>query len=158
LKVIIAGSLTFRDYDVLTKKCDFYLKNQTEIEIVSGNAPGSDSLGEKYAFSRGYKVTRFPADWKQYGKAAVYIRNEEMAKYADALIAFWDGISKGTEHMITLAKKYNLKIKIHEHISTNNGRIPGAGFSSKGFDPTKEELWDNNGFIRWNKPGNVSGE
>jgi hypothetical protein len=158
MKVIITGSLTFKNYDVLTEKCDFYLQNQKEIEVVTGDLPGSCSLGKKYALSRGYRIAPFPADWKKYGKAAVYIRNEEMAKYADALIAFWDGISKGTGQMINLAKKYNLKIKIYEHINTDNGKTPGAGFSSKGFDPTKEELWADDRFFGWKKRRHDSGE
>jgi hypothetical protein len=111
MKVIIAGSRDFDDYELLRKYCDFYLQNQTEIEIVSGTAKGADQLGERYAKEKGYPVKQFPADWSK-GKSAGYIRNEEMAKYGDALIAFWNGMSKGTEHMINLAKQYNLKIRI----------------------------------------------
>ena len=112
MKVIIAGSRDFDDYELLRKYCDFYLQSQTEIEIVSGTARGADQLGERYAKERGYPVKQFPADWDKHGRSAGYIRNEEMAKYGDALIAFWNGMSKGTEHMINLAKQYNLKIRI----------------------------------------------
>ena len=112
MKVIIAGGRDFDNYEVLRNYCDHVLQNQTDIEIVSGTAKGADQLGEKYAKEKGYRVKRFPADWKKYNKAAGYIRNEEMAKYADALIAFWNGMSKGTEHMINLANKYNLKIRV----------------------------------------------
>ena len=112
MKVIIAGSRDFDDYELLRKYCDFYLQSQTEIEIVSGTARGADQLGERYAKERGYPVKQFPADWDKHGRSAGYIRNEEMAKYGDALIAFWNGNSKGTEHMINLAKQYNLKIRI----------------------------------------------
>jgi hypothetical protein len=112
MKVIIAGSRDFDDYEVLRKYCDFLLQSQKDIEIVSGTAKGADHLGERYAIERGYKVTRFPADWNKHGKAAGYIRNEEMAKYGDALIAFWNGNSKGTEHMINLATKYKLNIRV----------------------------------------------
>lgn len=89
------------------------LQNQKEIEIVSGCANGADKLGERYANERGYAIKRFPADWETFKKGAGHIRNEEMAKYADALIAFWNGKSKGTGHMIDLAKQYKLKVKIH---------------------------------------------
>ena len=111
MKVIIAGSRDFDDYKLLRKYCDHILQNQNDIEIVSGTAKGADQLGERYAIERSYKIIKFPADWSK-GKSAGYIRNEEMAKYGDALIAFWNGISKGTEHMINLAKKYKLKIRI----------------------------------------------
>lgn len=112
MKVVIAGSRDFNNYKLLVEKCDLILSRQSEIQIVSGTAKGADKLGEKYAQERGYSVKEFPADWEKYGKSAGYKRNEEMAKYADALIAFWDGASRGTKSMIELAKKHELKIKI----------------------------------------------
>lgn len=115
MKVIIAGGRDFNNYDSLSEFCDKVLINQHDIEIVSGTANGADKLGERYANEKGYKIARFPANWDEHGKAAGFIRNEEMAKYADALIAFWDGISKGTSHMINLAKQYDLKIKIYRY-------------------------------------------
>lgn len=57
-------------------------------------------------------LTIFKADWDKHGKAAGFKRNTEMAKYADALIAFWDGKSKGTKHMIDTAKSHNLKVRV----------------------------------------------
>jgi hypothetical protein len=111
MKVIIAGGRDFDDYQKLREFCDKVLKDQQDIEIVSGAAKGADHLGERYAIERGYKTTRFPADWNK-GRSAGYIRNKQMAEYGDALIAFWDGTSKGTGHMIDLAKQYKLKIRI----------------------------------------------
>ena len=113
MKVIIAGGRNFNDYKKLCQFCDKVLSNQTEIEIVSGTANGADKLGEKYANDKKYPIKQFPANWNKYGKSAGYKRNMQMAKYADALIAFWDGTSKGTMHMINLAKQFNLKIRIN---------------------------------------------
>lgn len=112
MKVIIAGSRGFDDYELLSEFCNYYLQNQTHIEIVSGTAKGADSLGEKYAEENNYKLSKFPAKWDLYGKSAGYKRNEEMAIYGDCLIAFWDGESKGTKHMIDLAKKYGLRVRV----------------------------------------------
>ena len=113
MKIIIAGSRSFYDYKRLKLECDnILIKYNEPIEIVSGHANGADKLGEKYAKENNYFLTLFYADWNQYGKSAGYIRNEEMAKYSNILISFWDGISKGTYHMINLAKKYNLKFFI----------------------------------------------
>lgn len=112
MKVIIAGGRYFDNYDLLCQKADYYLSRQSEIEIVSGAAKGADKLGERYAEERQYMIKRFPADWGSFGKKAGYLRNTEMAEYADALIAFWDGKSKGTKHMINIAKKQNLLIRI----------------------------------------------
>lgn len=112
MKVIIAGGRTFTDYPMLVKVCDNALSKQTEVEIVSGTANGADKLGERYAMEKGYPINRIAADWDGLGKSAGYKRNEDMAKYADALVVFWDGESKGTKHMIDLAYKYGLKVKI----------------------------------------------
>lgn len=110
----MAGSRSFNDYKLLCTVCDFMLQNQNEsnIEIVSGHAKGCDLLGEKYAADRGYKLTIFPADWS-LGKQGGYIRNKQMSEYADALIAFMEkGGTKGTQHMIDIAKEKGLKVKV----------------------------------------------
>lgn len=115
-RVIIAGGRYFDDYELLKEKVDFYLlKKRAEgarIVIISGTANGADKLGERYASDRNYLVRRFPARWDTYGKSAGPIRNAEMANNADALIAFWDGKSKGTNSMISLAKSKNLQTAV----------------------------------------------
>ena len=120
-KVIVAGSRGFHDYKVLEEQLDLFLldKNKEEIEIVSGHATGADTLGELYAKNHNLQVKLFPADWKMNGKQAGYIRNQEMAEYADACICFWDGSSRGTTHMINLSKKHNLILKVIKYIVTN---------------------------------------
>lgn len=111
-KVIVAGSRTMRDYNLLRRKLDQLLSQQTDIEIVSGTANGADKLGERYARDREYVLKQFPADWEKHGKRAGYLRNAQMADYADALVAFWDEESKGTMHMIELAKAKGLRIVV----------------------------------------------
>jgi hypothetical protein len=115
MKVIIAGGRNFNDYEKLCSYCDYLLQNKDDIEIVSGTAKGADKLGERYANERGYPIKRFPADWGTFGNRAGYLRNEEMAEYGDALIAFWDGESKGTQHMIRIASKKSLEIRIYRY-------------------------------------------
>jgi len=110
--VIIAGGRDFNNYDLLCRKADKILSRQDEIEIVSGAAKGADKLGERYAEKRDHSITRFPADWGTFGNAAGYRRNVEMAVYADALIAFWNGKSNGTKHMINIARKQNLEVRV----------------------------------------------
>jgi hypothetical protein len=108
IKVIIAGGRDFDDYHRLCKVCDEILKKYSNIEIVSGAYKGADLLGEKYAAERNYFIKQFPADWRRYGKSAGQKRNTVMANYADILIAFWDGKSKGTKNMIDLATQAGL--------------------------------------------------
>ena len=109
MKLIVAGGRDFSDKEKLYFELDSI---EGITEIVSGNAKGADELGEKYAKERGIPVKLFPADWTKHGRAAGPIRNEEMAKYADALIAFWDGKSRGTKSMINLARENNLNVMI----------------------------------------------
>ena len=125
LRVIIAGSRDFDDFpklmnssiEILTgisKKRD----DLDRIRIISGTARGADKLGEQYAKIAGYELSKFPADWDGLGKRAGYVRNAEMAKFAvedgnyGVLIAFWDGQSRGTKHMIDLAKRYGLEVHV----------------------------------------------
>ena len=112
MKVIIAGGRDFTNYTILENCVDKCLSRQDEITIVSGQAKGADTLGEKYAHIHKHKIDSHPANWDLYGKSAGYKRNEEMAKVADALIAFWDGKSKGTKHIIDLAKKKGIRYKV----------------------------------------------
>jgi hypothetical protein len=116
MKVIIAGGRNFNDYDKLRESCDNILINQEEVEVVSGTASGADTLGEKYAQEKGYKIEKFPAQWDLYGKSAGYKRNQQMAEYADGLIAFWDGKSKGTKHMIDIATNKGLKVRVVRYL------------------------------------------
>ena len=112
MKVIIAGSRGFSDFQLLYAKCEEILANVDEVEIVSGTARGADKLGEHYASLKGHSVIQFPADWDKHGRASGYIRNKEMADYSDCLIAFWDGESRGTKHMIDLATERGLSVHI----------------------------------------------
>lgn len=114
-KVIIAGGRDFCDYPLLCEKCDSILSQKRQshsVVIVSGTARGADYLGERYANERNYPIQRFPPDWSADGKAAGFIRNAQMAKAADALVAFWDGTSKGTANMIEVAKKRKLQVRV----------------------------------------------
>ena len=114
-RVIIAGSRDFTDYRLLCQKCDAILSSKSQdsnIVIISGTARGADRLGEQYAAERGYQIERYPADWERDGKAAGYIRNKRMAENADALIAFWDGQSRGTKNMIAIARERNLEVRV----------------------------------------------
>lgn len=114
-KIIIAGGRDFKDYALLRDTCDKLLSRKRishSITVVSGTARGADQMGERYANERGYPIQRFPPDWEHDGKAAGFIRNAQMAGVADALVAFWDGHSKGTSNMIDVARKHDLPVRI----------------------------------------------
>lgn len=118
MKLIIAGGRDFNDYTLLQSKLDHLLQNipTDSIEIVSGGARGADSLGERYANERGIKIKQFIPEWKNpdgtMNRAAGHIRNRKMGDYADTLVAFWDGQSKGTKGMIDYAIKKGLNVRV----------------------------------------------
>jgi len=120
MRVIVAGSRSITDYNLIKNTLLSYFKSKglhhQDIEIVSGTAKGVDRLGEQFAEEKHCKLAKFPADWDRYGKSAGYRRNEQMAKYAKedngVLFAFWDGTSKGTMHMINIAKEQGLVVNI----------------------------------------------
>lgn len=98
MKVIIAGSRTFHDYQFLKEEME---KLNLEIdEVVCGEAFGADTLGRKWAIENNIPIKSFYPDWNRLGKAAGMIRNHQMGDYADYLVAFWDGKSRGTKDMI----------------------------------------------------------
>ena len=118
-RVIIAGTRFFNDYSLLKETADRLLADKItagySIVIVSGGCAGADLLGERYAKENGYSIDRYPAEWKECGKKAGIMRNAVMADKADALIAYWDGISRGTKNMIDEARKRGLAVRIKRY-------------------------------------------
>jgi hypothetical protein len=110
MKVIIAGSRSINDIELVKYAV---LESGFDItEVVSGRARGVDTLGEIWARENNISLAYFPADWKKYGRAAGPIRNAEMAKYGEALIAIMESGSKGTANMVKNAKALGLEIFI----------------------------------------------
>ncbi len=111
MKTIIAGSRTITNASFVNEaisKAGFVIT-----EVVSGCAAGVDTLAERWARLNSIPIASFPANWKGHGKAAGPIRNQVMAEYADALIAVWNGKSRGTKDMIERATKLGLKVYVH---------------------------------------------
>ncbi len=123
-RIIIAGSRTFADYQLLAAKMAALTKNlpHEETQIVGGRARGADELGERWANEAGLEFIAFPAQWQRSDgstdKSAGYRRNEAMAEFAadcdgvKALVVFWDGTSRGTANMLDLAKDYGLQVRV----------------------------------------------
>jgi hypothetical protein len=118
LKIIIAGGRDFEDREFFDKTLEKILSpikifSPERVEIVSGHCSGVDTMAEEWSKERGYNVKPFPVtkeEWKKFGLSAGPMRNRKMAKYADALIAFWDQKSRGTKSMIDIARKEGLSV------------------------------------------------
>ena len=114
MKLIIAGSRNVTEYDELKHAIvNLSIVIHDVTEVVSGGARGADALGEKFAKEYNIPLKIFPANWDKHGKSAGYIRNAEMAKYADTLLALWDEESRGTKHMIDLMSKEKKKTYVY---------------------------------------------
>ena len=112
MRTIIAGSRTITDYKIIKNGMFEILINPSV--IISGTANGVDKLGEMWAKDNNIEVIRFPANWNLYGISAGHLRNIQMVEEgkAEAAIIFWDGISKGTQDMIRIAKNHKLFLKV----------------------------------------------
>ena len=108
MKVAVIGSRCLRVDDL-----EKYLPDETS-EIVSGGAVGIDSCAREYALRNSIKLTEFLPEYDKYGRAAPLRRNLDIIAYADLVLAFWDGESRGTLHVINNCKARNIPLKIYK--------------------------------------------
>jgi hypothetical protein len=114
MELVIFGSRGISDYTLVKDLVDKFVQEMNpaeDLEIVSGMARGVDTLAVRYAEERNIRLNRFPADWKKFGRKAGPLRNIEMSEYADYGLAIWDGVSRGTAHMISLMEN---RCRVHD--------------------------------------------
>jgi len=112
MRAIIAGSRNIKDLKVVEeaiRESRFVID-----EVVSGGASGVDRLGEQWATRYSKPIIRFLANWNKFGRGAGFVRNAEMARYGDVLIAIWDGKSPGTKNMIKVMQKYGKPVHVKD--------------------------------------------
>jgi len=112
MRTIIAGSrnANYPDIEAALSLCPWRDKITV---VLSGGATGADLHGEYWARLHKIEIEKHPADWQTHGKAAGHMRNKAMSRNADALVAIWDGKSKGTKSMIEYAQKAKLNLLIY---------------------------------------------
>ena len=96
-------------------------------EIVSGGARGIDACAKDYALRHGLKLTEFLPEYEKYGRGAPLRRNITIIEYADLVLAFWDGKSRGTKYVIDNCKKRNIPVAVYQ---------PAAGSEANEFQCT----------------------
>jgi hypothetical protein len=115
MQVIVAGSRSISDPDIVAAA--IAASGFVVSEIISGTARGADQLGECWAAAHGVPVARFPAQWERFGRSAGVRRNEQMVRHVAAadggLVAVWDGVSRGTAHVIECARQHGLAVYVH---------------------------------------------
>lgn len=122
MKIAVVGSRNIRVVNI-----GRYIADSEE--IVSGGAVGVDSCAAAYAKENGIKLTVFLPQYERYGRAAPIVRNKEIVDYADRIVAFWNGRSKGTLSVIKYAKKNEKPCEIilcEENVVFSSAQLPGA--------------------------------
>ena len=119
-KIIIAGGRDFDDYEYMSSKLrevmtDAAICDHRSVKIISGMAKGADTLAIRYADEHKLTKILFPANWKLHPRLAGFLRNEDMLSIATHLIAFWDGKSSGTKHMIDIAQAKGIPVWIFNY-------------------------------------------
>lgn len=113
-KLAVIGSREGIDISAIPSYIEKILKleniSKTDLVIVSGGARGADQAGESWARSEGIETLIFLAKWKELGKGAGYIRNVDIIKNSDIVLAVWNGDSRGTAHSLSLARKMEKKV------------------------------------------------
>ena len=107
MKVAIVGSRSMK-----IENLDLYLPRNIS-EIVSGGAKGIDICAREYALRNNVVLKEFLPDYKRYGMYAPLKRNLEIIKYADIVVSFWDGKSKGTKYVIDNCHKIGKGITVY---------------------------------------------
>ena len=108
MKIAIIGSR-----NITVEHLERYLPTQAD-EIVSGGARGIDSCAKKYAEQNGLKITEFLPEYQRYGRGAPLKRNDQIIAYADMVVAFWDGSSKGTKYVIERCRRIGKGVIVYE--------------------------------------------
>ncbi len=130
--LLVCGSRGIYDYRLFSEAIKQVIPNivldktsQTiKLTILTGDARGVDSMGNKFAVEHGFDLVKFPADWDRFGKSAGYRRNYWMFNYLTTyfdefgVFAMWDGRSPGTNHAINEALQRNVPYRVF-NITTN---------------------------------------
>lgn len=118
MRILVCGSRTWDQPHLIEGALFDALRESPQpkhpFTIIQGMAKGADLQARKIAVKNSWPVEDYPADWQRYGRAAGFIRNQQMLDEGkpDLVLAFWDGKSKGTLHMIDAAKKAGIKVEI----------------------------------------------
>ena len=117
MRLAVIGSRNLTDLGLVVETLTpYYEKHGSDLVIVSGGAKGADSLGAAFGRKHNLKVDVYLPEWDKYGKSAGFRRNTTIWNNADAGVAFWDGVSRGTAHSFDIAKAQNKPLQVVEFV------------------------------------------
>jgi len=138
MRLAIVGSRTLKQTEVRAVIDRVVRAAKTPIDtIVSGGANGVDAQAEAYAHAHGIATKIYLPDYAAHGRRAPLVRNNVILHNADAVLAIWDGKSRGTAYTIHRAKKMGLPVYVVRLAAAkpysapdmwahNQGRLPGV--------------------------------
>ncbi len=109
--VTIIGSRSIKEVNF-----DLFIDPTHVSQIISGGAIGVDTLAEQWAKRNHIDFVCYKPNYDLFGRRAPLVRDEEMIKACDIVIAFWDGQSTGTKYTLNYAKKIGRPYIVHEII------------------------------------------
>lgn len=109
MKLAVVGTSQFTDYSKLKSILDSIPGISA---IISGGAPGTDTLARKYAHQHNIKFLEFPPDFKKYGNEAKHIRDRLIVEHCDKIISFWDEECEGTKYTMDYAGQQSKPVKV----------------------------------------------
>lgn len=118
--IIVTGTKSFADYELLKKKCDQYLNALTDgsesdsesIKIITGDDGNAEKMAQRYANENGLESEIYLLEYETYGSLAAKERNTNMVNNADGAICFWNGSSRGVKMTIDLCRKKGIACEI----------------------------------------------
>ena len=107
MKIAIIGSRSLYLEDLTP-----YLPSQIR-EIVTGGAEGIDRCAMEYAREKHLGLQVFLPEYKRYRRNAPLVRNRQIIDYADRVLIFWDGESRGTAHSIRYCQECGKPLQLY---------------------------------------------
>lgn len=112
MKIAVVGSRSITDYESIEIAVKGLLEGMGPFTLVTGGARGVDRLAAHAARKLGIPVEEYKPDYAAHGRRAPLVRNERIVKEANYMLAFWDGESNGTRHVVALARAKGIECEV----------------------------------------------
>lgn len=132
VRIAVIGTRTFRDWTRFAREMDKRLgliraeRSSNNVVLVSGGAEGPDVMARRYAQQNRLRIVEYMPNFQAHGRGATFVRNRQIVNAAHEVIAFWDGVSRGTRFTLDLANEKQLPVHVITTDHTSGGQLTGA--------------------------------